>query len=152
VSASGGATPYKWSRSSGAKPPGLSFSTAGAWSGTPTTAGTYKFTVEVTDSDGGTATKALTIVVETPVSITTATLPSATVRKAYSAAVKATGGATPYKWSRSSGAKPPGLSFSTAGVWSGTPTAAGTYKFTVEVTDSDGRTATKALTIVVKAS
>jgi hypothetical protein len=152
VSASGGATPYKWSRVGGAKPPGLSFSTAGAWSGTPTTAGSYKFTVEVTDSDGGTATKALAIVVETPVSITTATLPSATVRKAYSAAIKATGGAVPYKWSRSSGAKPPGLSFSTAGAWSGTPTTAGSYKFTVEVADSDGRTATKALTIVVKAS
>jgi hypothetical protein len=48
-----------------------------------------------------------------------------------------------------SGTKRPGLTFSPSGTWSGTPTAAGTYKFTVEVTDSDGRTATKALSIVI---
>jgi hypothetical protein len=45
--------------------------------------------------------------------------------------------------------KPPGLSFSTTGVWSGKPTAKGTYSFTVQVTDKTGKKVTKALKIVI---
>ena len=57
LSAAGGAPPYTWSLLSGQLPPGLSLSSGGALGGTPATAATYAFTVQV--SGGGTASNAL---------------------------------------------------------------------------------------------
>jgi hypothetical protein len=84
-----------------------------------------------------------------PLSITTTSLPSDDVGVAYQAAVKAAGGTTPYVWSRTAGSKPPGLSFSTTGLWTGTPTVSGTYTFTVQVTDHSGAKASKVLKISI---
>jgi hypothetical protein len=149
AAATGGTTPYTWTRPSGTKPPGLSFSSSGAWSGTPTTAGTYSFTIEVTDKTGTHVSKALKITIDGPLAITTTSLPSGTVGKAYSTTVHASGGTPPYTWTRPSGTKPPGLSFSGGGLWSGTPTTAGTYSFTLEVTDFVGTHVSKAFKIVI---
>jgi hypothetical protein len=82
-----------------------------------------------------------------PLSITTSSLPNGTVGTAYSHNLTATGGTTPYSWSASSGALPPGLAVDNAGRISGTPTAAGTYSAAFKVTDSGGppQTATSAL-------
>lgn len=71
ITATNGATPYTWSIVSGSLPPGLSISTSGTpsttISGTPTTTGTYGFTVQVTDADTGTDTQELSIsVAEAP--------------------------------------------------------------------------------------
>lgn len=52
LSASGGVPPYTWTVISGALPPGLSLDTAGNITGTPTTQGTYNFTVQVVDPLG----------------------------------------------------------------------------------------------------
>jgi prepilin-type N-terminal cleavage/methylation domain-containing protein len=155
LAATGGVTPYTWSISSGSLPNGLSLnSSTGAITGTPTTAGTYSFTVKVTDSASptpGTATKALSITVNTAVTITTTSLPNGTHGVAYSQTLAATGGVTPYTWSISSGSLPNGLSLnSSTGAITGTPTTAGTYSFTVKVTDSASPTpgtATKTLSI-----
>jgi uncharacterized repeat protein (TIGR01451 family) len=57
--------------------------------------------------------------------------------------------ATPFTWTVDSGTLPPGLSLSSAGAITGTPTAAGTFKFTLKVVDSTGLTATQALTITI---
>jgi Putative Ig domain len=81
--------------------------------------------------------------------ITTASLAGGTVGVAYSATLAATGGMTPYTWSLVGGTLPAGLTLSTAGVISGTPTAAGTSNFTVQVVATQGPTATRALSIVV---
>ena len=61
--ATGGTAPYTWSlvSGSGSLPPGLNLSTNGTISGTPTTTGSFNFTVRVTDAVSGTATKALSI-------------------------------------------------------------------------------------------
>ncbi|HEX5735108.1 MAG TPA: DUF4214 domain-containing protein [Blastocatellia bacterium] len=61
--ATGGTAPYTWSlvSGSGSLPPGLNLSTNGTITGTPTTTGTFNFTVRVTDAASGTATKALSI-------------------------------------------------------------------------------------------
>jgi len=61
--ASGGTSPYTWSLSSGSLPAGLSLSSAGQITGTPTTAASSSFTVKVTDSASNTATKSLSITV-----------------------------------------------------------------------------------------
>jgi hypothetical protein len=83
-------------------------------------------------------------------SITTSSLPAGTVSSAYSQTLAATGGASPYTWSISSGSLPAGLSLAAAtGVISGTPTAAGTATVTVKVTDSASNTATASLSITV---
>jgi hypothetical protein len=82
--------------------------------------------------------------------ITTATpLPGATVQHSYSKKLAAAGGVTPYTWSVKSGGLPAGLSLSTGGTISGTPTTVGTAHFTVKVTDANGATASKAFTLAV---
>jgi hypothetical protein len=83
--------------------------------------------------------------------ITTASLPAASLNTAYSQQLNATGGVPTYTWSISAGALPTGLTLSTSGLISGTPTVAGTYNFTVKVLDSSikKQAATKALSIVV---
>jgi hypothetical protein len=83
------------------------------------------------------------------VAITTTGLPNGSQVQSYSATLAATGGTQPYTWTILSGSLPPGLSLSSAGVISGTPTAAGTFNFTVQVTDSASNSATKNLSIVV---
>ncbi len=159
LAAAGGKTPYSWSLSAGSLPAGLNLSGAGVISGTPTAAGTVSFTVKVTDSSAPakTATANLSIVVAAvvtpPVTISTTSLPGGTVSSAYSSTLAAAGGKTPYSWSLSGGSLPAGLNLSSAGVISGTPTAAGTVSFTVKVTDSSApaKTATANLSIAVAA-
>jgi len=106
-----------------------------------------------------TANQALSIVVApatvSPLSITTTSLSGGTVGSAYSAALAATGGTTPYTWSVSTGTLPAGLTLDpTTGAITGTPTAAGTVDFTVSATDSSSpaMTANQALSIVVSTS
>ena len=84
--------------------------------------------------------------------IITASLPNASVGTAYSATLIASNGTPPYTWglANGSGPLPPGLTINaSSGIVAGTPTTAGTYPFTVQVTDSLQNTATRALSIVV---
>ncbi|MHC4714392.1 MAG: putative Ig domain-containing protein, partial [Planctomycetota bacterium] len=155
LAAAGGVTPYSWSVIAGALPTGLALNGAtGEISGTPTTDGTFNFTVQVDDSQlpADTATQALSIVVPADLAITTAALPGGQVGTAYSQTLAATGGVTPYAWSVIVGVLPDGLGLNPAtGEISGTPTAYGTFNFTVQVADSQAPadTATQALSIVV---
>jgi len=85
-----------------------------------------------------------------PLSITTVSLPDGTISSAYGAALAASGGSLPYTWSLATGSiLPAGLTLSSTGAISGTPTAAGTTNFTVQVRDSANPavTVTKALSI-----
>jgi len=88
-----------------------------------------------------------------PVTVTTTSLPGATLAKAYSATLAATGGTAPYKWSVASGKLPKGFSLSTAGVISGTPIQTGTFNVTFEATDKSSpvQDATAAIPITVAA-
>jgi len=159
LTATGGKAPYAWAVTLGFLPAGLTLDPAtGIISGTPTTVETANFTVTVTDSatTPRTASRAYTLVIQpTPaLTITTTTLPAATVGVAYSQTLAASGGTLPYAWSVSAGALPGGLALDPApGVISGTPTTAETANFTVMVTDSSvpAATDTQALSIVVSA-
>lgn len=70
---------------------------------------------------------------------------------AYSEALGAQGGTSPYTFAVTGGALPAGLSLSSAGVISGTPAATGTASFTVTVTDSLGYTGSYGFEIEVSA-
>jgi hypothetical protein len=66
ISATGGVAPFTWSLAAGALPPGLTLDTSSSGatttlSGTPSTAGSYNFTVAVTS--GSTVTKAFTVAI-----------------------------------------------------------------------------------------
>jgi len=63
--------------------------------------------------------------------------------------LKAAGGVAPYRWSLADGALPIGLALSDDGRVTGTPTATGSYLFTIRVDDSGGRTATQNSSIGV---
>ena len=87
-----------------------------------------------------------------PLTITTGSLPNGVLNSAYSATLAGSGGTLPYGWSLQSGSLPPGLSLSTSGTISGTPTAAGSYNFTVRLTDNVAQTVTKALSITISSA
>ena len=143
LEASGGVPPYTWALSSGNLPPGLTLSAAGAITGTPSGGGTYLLAFVVTDSYSTpeTAKASLTLTIsgsQTPaLTLTTTSLADATVNMAYSATLTATGGVPPYTFSLANGTSlPGGLSLSSGGAISGTPTKAGSTSFSVDVTDS----------------
>jgi len=164
LSVAGGTAPYSWSVSSGALPTGLTLAATGAISGTPTAAGDSSFTVLATDSSDPAQTASqplsLSIAATAPSSpgslqISNGALAGATLDVAYSQSLAATGGSAPYHWSVTSGTLPVGLALNaSSGLISGTPAAAGTSSFTVQVTDtsSPAKTASKSLGIAVSRS
>lgn len=157
LAASGGTTPYSWAVTNGALPAGLSLAaSSGTISGTPTTAGTASFAVQVTDAQSKSATQALSISVgsaATSPAISTSSLSGGTVGTAYSATLRASGGTTPYTWSISTGSLPAGLALNaSSGAISGTPTTAGTSTFTAQVKDANNNTGTKQLSIAIAAA
>lgn len=154
LAATGGIPPYTWSVSFGSLPPGLTLAAGtGEIGGTPSAAGTFSFTIKVTDSQNNTATRAFNLTLAPALSIEGAVLPTALVGTPYSHELSASGGRAPYTWSVTSGTLPDGLSLNSTGGLAGVPTAAGTYTFTVMVTDStaEPQTATQELTLRVVA-
>lgn len=151
ISASGGVPPYAWTPS-GQQPPGLMLSSGGELSGTPTSAGTFTWTATVTDSTGTSVSSALSTFIASapspPLVVTTTATPDATVGVAYSSQLGATGGVPPYTWTNS-GQLPAGLVLSPDGLLSGTPTAAGTFSWTANVSDSRGTTASGVVSTII---
>ena len=90
------------------------------------------------------------IIVTSPLTITTLSLPSGTLGTIYNQTLSASGGAPPYTWSVSSGALPDGLSLSSStGALLGTPTQTGTFNSTVRVTDIVPSIAIKNFSITI---
>lgn len=139
LTSTGGLGPFTWALASGTLPPGLSISTAGVISGTPTVLGTTNFVVQVTDSQTPTAAVDMasqTITVNPTLSITTTSLTAGSVGVPYSVSLTASGGVAPYTWTLTSGSLPAGLTLSTSGLLAGTPTNQEAQTFTVQVSDS----------------
>lgn len=151
-SASDGVAPYTYSHVAGALPAGLTLDTAtGVLSGTPTMAGNTNFSIQATDSTSGTAATvmhAYALLIAAPtISIGPATLPNGVVSVPYDQQLNAAGGTTPYTFAVSAGALPAGLSLSSNGLVSGSPSATTTATFTITVTDSLGFTTSAIYTM-----
>ena len=141
-SATGGTPPYTWSATGETGGLTLDAST-GVLRGTPQTPGTFAFAIRVADSAGVAASNNFSVTVMPPV-LTVAigsALPSATVAVFYSQKIAAiaTGGTSPYRWSVA-GSLPPGLDFASDTLTlAGTPQTAGTFTFSLQVTDSGSK-------------
>ena len=147
---SGGAGPYTWAVAAGQLPPGLTLQTTAGprdanneLAGTPTTAGTFTFTMRLTDYAGQQATQQFSLTVDPPLQISTTPLATGTVGVPYSRDLIAQGGAPPYSWFVVTNINelPPGLTLGTTApdfnnVLTGTPTQAGTFSFPMQVQDS----------------
>lgn len=150
-----GCPPFTYAVVGGAFPPGLTLSSNGNITGTPTKAGTYTFYIRQTDNCGpeGEGNAPFVITIQggaPPLAVTSGTLSNGEAELSYSAALTASGGGSAARaWSVTSGQLPPGLTLSADGRLSGTPTTAGTYAFTATVTDGTGSSSKSlALTII----
>ncbi len=113
-----------------------------------TTAGTRFFAATI--GDGAFASEIRTTFTSPAPTITTPWLRDAFVREAYSAALQAQGGIPPYAWSLKQGALPPGLDIDPpTGAIAGEAGQLGHYEFTLQVVDSNNRTAAKEFVIDV---
>ena len=152
---SDGSNPYTWYEIvNSTLPPGLTMTRAGVISGTPTSAGVYRFWVwnhDLTAAQGGPSwcvaedrsEKEFSIFVDPGLEIENESLEGATIGQAYSETLTASrivslngpGSPAHPTWSVVSGALPPGLTLSPQGVLAGTPTAEGSYRFAVKAVD-----------------
>ena len=141
----------------GRVPPGTKLfdfaGSTGLINGVPKTAGSFTFTVQVKDETRATDTETFSITIQPPppLAVTTETLSTGTVGEFYCCGnLFASGGIPGYTWSVVSGALPPGLELPRReNTISGTPTTAGTFTFTVQVTDERDTTAEKTFTITI---
>ena len=144
LNAAGGLAPYTWSVTSGSLPFGLSLQPGPQNStviiGQPTIPGIYPFTASVTDATGNTASGPLNVnVAPSRLKVVTPTLLSTFLNQPYvPVALQASGGVPPYTWSLFLGSNPlpPGITLSSNGVISGTPTDVSVALFALLVEDS----------------
>lgn len=156
---SGGTPPYTWSVIPGspALPDGLALTPpTGNISGTPTTTGTRLTEFKLQDSKGQAVQKVLSITVNRapiPLAILTNSLPPGSINQLYAFALSPTGGTTPYTWDLKAGTPPlpSGLTLSSNGVISGTPTVTSNATHTFTLTDATLLTVEKPLKLSINA-
>ena len=83
------------------------------------------------------------------ITLTPASLPNGTAGLPYNQSFTQSGGVNPVAYSISAGSLPPGLTLSAGGTISGTPTATGTFNFTVSMTDNNGCPGTQSFSITI---
>ena len=140
---------------------------------TYTAAGNFPARLTVTDSRGAQSTNTAQVMISvasapsptptpaptpTPTSTPThcptitlnpSTLPNGTVGHSYNKTIKANGGSSPYSFSVITGSLPPGLTLTSAGVLSGTPTSSGTFTFVVQARDHYSFTGTRSYSLSI---
>jgi hypothetical protein len=140
----------------GRLPPGTKLfdfaGSTGLINGVPKAGGSFTFTVQVKDEARATDTETFTIEILAPEApmITTVALSGGTVGEFYCCGNLFASGVQPYVWSVVAGALPPGLELPRGeNTIAGTPTTAGTFSFTVRVTDDLGAFSEKEFAITI---
>lgn len=152
ASASGGIGSLMWTATG--LPAGVTISSAGTISGTPTVSGTFHVTLKVTDGIGQSQSATGTVVLSTApvISLGTVTVPVyGWVGFSYSGSASATGGLGGLTWSAAN--LPGGLSIAANGAISGAPTTPGSYVVSLTVQDRIGqkKSVNKTITILTAA-
>lgn len=156
TSTGGNGGAVSWAITAGSLPAGsgLTLSSSGLLSGTPTTATTYNFSVAVTIGGQTSTAQALTLVINSLI-VTSGSTASGEVGLPFSFKLTAMGGTAPYTWSLAAGsaALPAGLNLNTStGLITGSPSTTAGSPFTgivVQATDSLAAIATQAMTFTV---
>jgi len=155
---------YAWSKTSG--PAQYAITNAGAYSTTVTNLvqGVYVFTVTITDNSGATATANVSVTVNAPAPPPPApnqapvanagtaiaiTLPTDNAMLDGTASTDADGSIVTYSWTKTSGPSAYAITNASAASTSITNLVAGTYVFTLQVTDNQGATASANVTVTV---
>jgi hypothetical protein len=151
--------PVQFKAVDGRIPPGTTLFTQGVSSGgitgEPTTEGVFAFTIQVRDATGTKDTESFSITINPPrplvITNQSDALSPGTVGEFYCCGnLFADGGVQEYTWTLVSGELPPGLELTESpGRITGTPTTAGTFTFTVRVTDSRGAFAERTFSITI---
>jgi hypothetical protein len=140
LTAAGGVVPLTWSVATGSTlPQGLSLANNGVLSGTPTSSGSFSFTIQVSDSNSSTSSQSFSMTVYTGLTIATPpALPGARLGFEYYQFLAAARGTSPYTWSVASGsALPSGFTLSSVGLLSGhSAPAKGNFSFILQLNDS----------------
>ncbi|MFO0727120.1 MAG: putative Ig domain-containing protein [Myxococcota bacterium] len=150
IQATGGTPPYAFQVVSGA-PSWMHIASDGSVTGTPDVAGHSDVHISVFDSASNFVEGVISIEVVQggPLMISTTELVAGVVGAPYSASVQAQGGFSPYQFNLSSGSLPDGLSLSSEGQITGTPTSMGMAQFQVQVTDAQNNHQSASLSINV---
>lgn len=146
ITQTGGVGTTTFAVTAGALPSGMSLSSEGVVSGTPTQVGVFGITVGAADTaaHSGARVFALTVVCQA-ITLSATALATGSLGAAYpNTAITQSGGIGATTFAITSGALPPGMTVSANGVVGGTPTAAGTFNFTLTATDSNSCTGTRS--------
>jgi len=150
LTATNGVTPYTWTITSGTLPANLTLS-GSTISGMPTTAGTSTFTVQVKDASGLTNTKGLSITINQPPTITSASSTTFTAGVAGTFSVTTTGFPTPAL--SETGSLPAGVTFVDNGngtaTLSGTTSTTGNFPITITANNGISPNGTQKFTLTV---
>ncbi len=152
LAASGGILPYTWSQTAGQLPPGINLDGTGLLSGTPTVAGIYSVTIQVLDSSSIPFTDSKTFQISVSPTITTSSLPAGSVNQQYPATYLTAAGLSSSSPTWSATGLPTGLTVSTGGQLSGTPTVTGNFSPQFSVMDPTGPIGTAVIPLVINAA
>ena len=150
----GGTPPYTWAASQ--VPPGLTLTSGGSLTGTPSSLGTFGFWVTATDALGCQGSVYVDLTVTCPStcsgSIVPAILPAATFGVPYSQQMTGTGIVAPSAMVVAAGLLPQGMTLRSDGLLSGTPASQGTFNFTLEATGTCGCRVSRDYSLLVVCS
>jgi hypothetical protein len=153
LTASGGTAPHNFTLVGGTMPPGLTLSSTGLLSGTPTTSGSFYLYVQATDANGCSGIMSYPLTIKPPcttITINPATVPNGARNQAYYQQLTASGGVSPYSFTYI-GSLPSGMTLSTSGQLVGTPTVTGSFNFKAKATDANGCSGQRTYTLTITA-